>query len=112
MFGTMKAGHLEMPVTEVRLIGGVIELAGEVRATWRRPIRSSGGPVEINLYGSDGQQIGLDEPTSVEIPELGWGDTYRLTLTLSGNGHRDQAWVALRRMAAELPPPQRAIANR
>jgi hypothetical protein len=110
MLGTMKAGGLEVPVDSVRLVAGNIEFSGEIASTWRRPIRASGGPVRVALYGSDGQQVAPFVDWLVEIPAIARGGTYRLTLTLRPEAdHRGEAWAALHRLTQELPPRRRAI---
>jgi hypothetical protein len=110
MLGTMKAGGLEVPIDSVRLVAGTIEFSGEVQSTWRRPIRASGGPVRVALYGSDGQQVAPEADWLVEIPAIERGGTYRLTLTLHSEAdHRGEAWISLQRLSRELSPRRRVI---
>lgn len=110
MLGTMKAGGLEIPVDSVRLVAGTIEFSGEIGSTWRRPIRASGGPVRVALYGSDGQQVAPLAEWLVEIPAIERGSSYRLTLTLRPESdHRPEAWMSIHRLARELPLRRRAI---
>jgi hypothetical protein len=111
MFGTMKAGGLEVPVDAIRLVGGEIEFSGEVRSTWRRPIRSSGGPVHVSLYGPDGQQVAPLADWSVEVPEIERGGSFRVIMSLRPDADSG-TWMTVRRLAEELPPPRQAITSR
>jgi hypothetical protein len=109
MLGSMRIEGLKtpLPVIGVRLEGGAVHLTGERHLRWREHLPA--GRHCVVLVGSDG--VAVDANFGVDLDGAGWGDLLRIDLTLSPNDQRDQTWVALRRVAKELPQ-RRAILGR
>jgi hypothetical protein len=80
MLGTMKVGHIELPITRIRLAGGKLEFTGEI--PWLAG-HVSPYTAQVDLFGVDGQQVKITKPSTAEIAEGFKGDRFSVVLPVS-----------------------------
>jgi hypothetical protein len=105
MLGTVKIGPLRIPISRIRLVGGGLELHGETRASWFKPIRPFSAYPEV--YGEDGQPTRVSRMELVTIPQIDRGAVLTLVLRVKLDEGGD--WITIQRMSREIAAPRKAI---